>query len=360
MVAPNTRLCWVSNLPEVPSGEFIVFQTDDGKFRVQLRPIAGTVWMTQADISELFDKSVKTISEHIQNIYADGECTSEATFRKFRKVRSEGGREVERSIDAYSLELILAVGFRVRSARAAQFRRWANTTLQEYLIKGFAIDDRRLKNPMGVDYFDELLERIRDIRASEKRFYQKVKDVFSAASVDYDPASQIAREFFATVQNKVTYAVTGHTAAELICSRADATKDNMGLTSWEGNRVRKADVKVAKNYLTQPEVAELNRLSTMFLDFAEDRAARRKGMTMADWVEYTDQFLKFNDRDLLRGAGSVSRATGEQHAVGEYQTYDAARKEAERIAAEAEHLRELAAIEADARKLAPGGSDAEV
>lgn len=350
----DTRLSWVSELPAEASGEFIVYQTDDGKFQAQLRPIDGTIWMTQSDISELFDKSVKTISEHIQNIYADGECTSGATFRKFRKVQSEGGREVERSIDAYSLELILAVGFRVRSARAAQFRRWANTTLQEYLIKGFAIDDRRLKNPMGVDYFDELLERIRDIRASEKRFYQKVKDVFATASVDYDPASQIAREFFATVQNKVTYAVTGQTAAELICARADASKDNMGLTTWEGSRVRKADVKVAKNYLTQTEVTELNRLSTMFLDFAEDRAARRKEMTMADWVKYTDQFLQFNERDLLRGAGNVSRIEGELHAANEYQRYDTARKELERVAAEAEHLKELAAIEAEARRMSSG------
>ena len=208
-----------------------------------------------------------------------------------------------------------------------------------------------------MDYFDELLERIRDIRASEKRFYQKVKDVFSTASVDYDPNSKIARDFFATVQNKVTYAVTGQTAAELICARADASKDNMGLTSWDGSRVRKADAKVAKNYLTADEISELNRLSTMFLDFAADRAERRKQMTMADWVSYTDQFLQFSDRELLQGAGSVTRQAGENHATREYDKYNAARKEAERIAAEAEHVEELRAIEAEARRLQSGGAD---
>lgn len=340
----------MEELPDENLGEFIVFQADDGKFRAQLRAIDGTVWMTQAGMSELFDKSVKTISEHIANIYSDGECTSEATFRKFRRVQVEGDREVERHLDAYSLEMILAVGFRVRSARAAQFRRWANTTLQEYLIKGFAIDDRRLKDGLGVDYFDELLERLRDIRASEKRFYQKIKDIFTTA-IDYDGNSSVARDFFATVQNKVTYAVTGHTAAELILERADATKDNMGLTTWVAGRVRKSDVKVAKNYLNQEEITELNRLSVMLLDFAEDRADRRKQTTMADWVTFIDQFLQFNERDLLRGAGTVSKSVGENHASREYAKYDANRKEAERIEAEAEHVKELEAIEAEAREL---------
>lgn len=321
-------------------GEFIVYATEDGRFRAELHPIEGTVWLTQGQISELFDKSQGTISEHIKNIYADGECTSEATYRKFRIVQSEGEREVARFIDAYSLELILAVGFRVRSARASQFRRWANTTLQEYLIKGFAIDDRRLKNPWGVDYFDELLERIRDIRASEKRFYQKVKDIFTTA-IDYDSSSPIAREFFATVQNKITYAVTGATAAELVVARSDATKDNMGLTSWDGLRVKKADTKVAKNYLNQDEIRELNRLSTMYLDFAQDRAERRQQTTMQDWVKYTDQFLTFSERTVLTGAGNVSRVDAEAHAAREYAKYDAARKESERIEAENEHLREI-------------------
>ncbi|MCV7080004.1 hydroxyacid dehydrogenase [Mycolicibacterium insubricum] len=322
------------------NGEFIVYATDDGRFRAELHPIDGTIWMTQAQISEMFDKSQGTISEHIRNIYDDGECTSEATYRKFRRVQSEGGREVVRSIDAYSLEMILAVGFRVRSPRAAQFRRWANTVLQEYLIKGFAIDDRRLKNPWGVDYFDELLERIQEIRASEKRFYQKVKDIFTTA-VDYDRNSLTAREFFATVQNKITYAVTGQTAAELIVARSDATKDNMGLTSWAGRKVKKADTKVAKNYLDEDEIRELNRLSTLYLDFARDRAAQRKQMTMQDWATYTDRFLTFSERTVLSGPGTVSRATGEAHATSEYAKYDAARKEAERIEAENEYLRDI-------------------
>lgn len=337
------------------SGEFIVYATEDGRFRAELHPVDGTVWMTQAQMSEMFDKSQGTISEHIRNVYEDGECTSEATYRKFRRVQFEGGREVARSIDVYSLELILAVGFRVRSARASQFRRWANTVLQEYLIKGFAIDDRRLKNPWGVDYFDELLERIRDIRASEKRFYQKVKDVFTTA-IDYDSNSTIAREFFATVQNKVTYAVTGMTAAELIVARSDATKDNMGLTTWDGQKVRKADTKVAKNYLNEDEVSELNRLSTMFLEFAEDRAARRKETTMKDWVKFTDQFLAFSERTILQGPGSVSRIDGEAHAFREYAKYDAARKETARIEAENEHLRD---IEKAAREAIRGRPDPE-
>ncbi|CPR69900.1 virulence RhuM family protein [Mycobacteroides abscessus] len=343
-----------NELMPADTGEFIVYASDDGRFRAELHPIDGTIWMTQAQISELFDKSVKTISEHIQNIYEDKECTSGATFRKFRRVQMEGGREVTRSIDAYSLELILAVGFRVRSARASQFRRWANTVLQEYLIKGFAIDDRRLKNPWGVDYFDELLERIRDIRASEKRFYQKVKDIFTTA-IDYDSSSPIAREFFATVQNKITYAVTGSTAAELVVARSDATKDNMGLTSWDGRRVKKADTKVAKNYLNQDEISELNRLSTMYLDFAEDRAARRQQTTMQDWVKYTDQFLTFSERTVLTGAGSVSRVDAEAHASREYAKYDAARKEAERIEAENEHLREIERATRQAIKERPEG-----
>ena len=340
-----------SPLPEeLPSSEFVVYNSDDGRVRVQLRSVDGTVWLTQRQISDLFDKSQPTISEHIKNVYADGECSSEATYRKFRSVQVEGGREVARDIEAYSLDLILAVGFRVRSARAAQFRRWASTVLHEYLVKGFAIDDRRLKNPAGVDYFDELLERIRDIRASEKRFYQKVKDVFKDASIDYDADSQLARDFFATVQNKVTFAVTGSTAAELVRARADASKDNMGLTAWEGKRVRKADVSVAKNYLEKDEIAELNRLSTMFMDAAEERARRRKEMTMADWATFTDSFLTFNDRAILRNAGSVSTATGKSHAHAEYAKFDTARKEAERIAAETEHVDELERMQRELRE----------
>ena len=330
-------------------GDLIVYVTDDGRFRAALRPVDGTIWMTQQQMSELFDKSVKTISEHISNIYAEKECSSEATFRKFRRVQIEGNREVTRAIDVYSLELILAVGFRVRSARAGQFRRWANTTLQEYLIKGFVIDSPRLKNPWGVDYFDELIEKIRDIRASEKRFYQKVKDIFTLA-YDYDSSSPLAREFFATVQNKVTFAVTGKTSAALILERADATKDNMGLTAFEGSRVRKNDVRTAKNYLSESEIKTLNRLSTMFLDFAEDRAEQQQKMSMQDWVNYTDEFLKFSGRDVLQGPGTVSRARGEQHACAEYEKFDGARKEAERIAAEADHLRSIEKAATEAKR----------
>lgn len=333
------------NVPaEQPSSEFIVYTSEDGKAQVQLRSIDGTVWLTQRQMSDLFDKDVRTINEHIRNVYEDGEAQEGATIRKFRIVQLEGERSVSREVETYNLDVVLAVGFRVRSARAVQFRLWATTVLREYLIKGFAMDDRRLKNPAGVDYFDELLERIRDIRASEKRFYQKVKDVFATA-VDYDPNSAIAREFFATVQNKVTFAVTGHTAAELIRKRADSQVDNMGLTSWDGKKVTKADTSVAKNYLTKDEVTELNRLSTMFMDSVEDRARRRKQVKMADWAQFTDKFLDFNDRDVLKNAGKVSRAAGEAHAHGEYLKFDAARKAAALEQSEREHFEEISRIE---------------
>ncbi len=337
------------NLP-AGTGEFIVYRTTDGSTQVQLRAVDGTVWLTQRDMSQLFAKSISTISEHIKNIYDDGECTPEATFRKFRTVQSEGGRDVTRYIEAYSLDLILAVGYRVRSARGVQFRQWATTVLREYLVKGFAMDDARLKDPAGLDYFDELLERIRDIRASEMRFYRKVRDIFKATSVDYDSSSQDAQTFFATIQNKLFFSVTGHTAAELICERMDAAAPNMGLTSWKGEVVRKCDIDTAKNYLTQDEIRSLNRLTTMFLDYAEERAERRQTMTMADWIAKTDDFLKFNERDVLRGAGKVSSEKMKKLAHAEYVKFDARRQAAALEASELEHAEELERIIADVEK----------
>ena len=239
-------------------GELILYRTQDGFAEIQLRAIDGTVWLTQAEMAQLFETSPQAITQLIKAIYSEGELAEEATCKEFLQVRTEGGRQVQRSLKAYRLDMILAVGYRVRSQRGTQFRQWATTALQEYLVKGFVVNDQRLKDPSGYDYFDELLERIRDIRASEKRFYQKVRDVFAMTSSDYDSKSDTAQVFFQTIQNKMMFAVTGRTAAELIVARANAVQPNMGLTSWKGVRVRKGDVIVAKNYLGQEELSELN------------------------------------------------------------------------------------------------------
>jgi hypothetical protein len=246
-------------------GELILYTTEDGSSTVGLRAVDGTVWLSQREIAELFDKDVRTVNEHIHNIYAEGECAPEATIRKFRIVQTEGIRQVEREVDAYNLNVILSVGYRIRSPRGTQFRRWATTVLREYLVKGFAMDDARLKQAEQWDYFDEWLARIRDIRASEKRFYQKVRDIYATA-IDYDTTSEQAQTFFKKVQNKMLWAVTGKTAAELIERRSDPNAPNMGLTSWKGSVVRKGDVGTAKNYLKAEEVEELNRIVVMYLD----------------------------------------------------------------------------------------------
>lgn len=332
--------------------EFIVYRTEDGHTEVHLRAINGTVWMTKAQMSALFGTVVSNIGRHLDNIYDDVELAREATCAKFAQVRSEGTREVRREVEHYNLEAILAVGYRVRSERGAQFRRWASTVLQDYLIKGFALDDKRLKDPQGLDYFDELLERIRDIRASEKRFYQKIKDVFTTA-VDYDSGDPIAQQFFATVQNKMVYAVTGYTAAELVLERADPGESNMGLKTWKGSVVRKGDVTVAKNYLAQDEVSNLNRLTTMLLDYAEDRARGRDQMTMADWVTRVDRFLEFNEREVLQNAGRVSNKAMTGVAHRRYVEFDDARREQQAEVAENEHVAELERLESEARR-SPG------
>lgn len=330
-----------------PGGELVVYRSDDGRASVQLRAVDGTVWLAQAQIAELYGTSVQNIDQIIRRVLADGEL-SEATINSELRVRAEGSRRVQRDIKVYNLDMVLAVGYRVSTPRAVQFRQWATTVLRDYLVKGFVLDDPRLKDPTGTDYYDELLTRIRDIRASEKRFYQKVRDVFAATSADYTGTSDTAKTFFATIQNKLTFAVTGNTAAELVLKRSDARSPSMGLTTWSGDRVRKADVEIAKNYLTEPEIAALNRLTTMFLDFAEDRAERRLPTLMADWVAQTDRFLAFNERDVLNGPGSVSAATMKSVAAERYAEFDQRRRadEAEQAAAEElDDLRELAAIE---------------
>jgi hypothetical protein len=331
-------------LATAPSSEFIVYRTEDGRVEVQLRTVDNTVWLSQRQMADLFDKDVRTINDHLKRIYEEGECVMEATIRKFRIVQSEGERMVERAVDHYNLDAVLAVGYRVRSARGTQFRRWASTVLREYLVKGFAMNDARLKDPVGADYFDELLERIRDIRASEKRFYEKVRDVFSASSADYDPKSKIATTFFATIQNKLLFAVTGHTAAELVVKRCNHELPNMGLTSWKGGVVRKGDVGIAKNYLDEKEVKQLNRLTTRFLDFAEDRAERRQQMLMADWVAQTDRFLEFDERGILKGPGRVSADEATRVSSERYARFDERRRE---LQAQAADVAELEAIQAE-------------
>lgn len=268
------------------TGKILIYQNEKGDTKVDVYFTEDTIWMTQKSMCELYQVAKSSISEHIRNILEDGELDEDATVRKFRTVQTEGSRQVSRELDYYSLDMILAVGYRVRSNVGIHFRRWASGVLTEYMKKGFVLNDERLRNPreFGADYFDELLERIRDIRASEKRIYQKVKEIF-ALSVDYDSQSNAAQLFFKSVQNKLEYAATGHTAPEIIAARADATKDNMGLTAFKGAKVRKTDVTIAKNYMTQEEISTLNLIVNMYLDYAELQAKQRHAMHMADWEE---------------------------------------------------------------------------
>jgi hypothetical protein len=297
------------------------------KLRVRLD--GQTVWLPQRLIAELFDVSVKTANEHLVNIYDEGELAPEATIRKFRIVQIEGTRQVSRLVDHYSLEAIVAVGLRVRSGRGTAFRQWSIARLTELLTKGFTLDDERIKAglTLGDDYFEELLARIRDIRSSERLFYQKITDIY-ATSIDYDKDSPTTVNFFATVQNKLHWAIHGHTAAEIVRSRADADKPHMGLTTWKNaptGPVRKRDVTVAKNYLTQDELEALNRIVSMYLDFAEDQARRKKTMRMADWAVKLDAFLEFNERNILKHYGKVSKQLADEHAHAEFAKFDAER-----------------------------------
>lgn len=312
-------------LPQAPGGEFVLFQSEDGRTRVECRFELDTLWLSQGAMAELYGKDVRTINEHLGNIYADGELAQNTTIRKFRIVRQEGSRQVTREIDHYNLEAILAVGYRVRSVRGTQFRQWATQTLQEYLVKGFVMDDERLKNPpvgssVVPDYFDEMLDRIRDIRASERRVYLRVREIFALAA-DYEPSFKETTQFFKTIQNKLHFACSGQTGPELIHSRADASKPNMGLTTFKGQKVRKGDVTTAKNYLSEEEITELNSIVTMWLDFAADQARRRKQVFLRDWQEKLDQFLQFNDRDVLSDAGKMSKKQADEKALAEYEVY---------------------------------------
>jgi hypothetical protein len=308
------------------ASEILFYQGEDGRSRISVRLDGGTVWLTQRLLAVLYQVSVPTINEHLGNIFDEEELDPAATIRKFRIVQPEGTREVSRLVDHYNLEVVLAVGYRVRSHRGTQFRRWATERLREYVVKGFVLDDERLKEgrTLGTDYFDELLERIREIRASEKRFYQKIRDLY-ALSVDYDPNAAATKEFFQIVQNKLHWAITGRSAAELIAERASAGKPNMGLTTWKGVKVRRGDVTVAKNYLDEEEIRQLNRIVTMYLDYAEEQAERRKPLTMRDWRSKLDGFLQFNEHDLLRDAGRVSAEVAQKLALGEYEKFERTR-----------------------------------
>lgn len=323
------------------NGEMIIYQTEDGLAQINLTAIEGTVWLTQEEIADLFDKGRSTVTEHIQNILSDEELREDSVCRNFRRTAKDSK---DYNVLHYNLDMILAVGFRVRSPRAVQFRRWANTILKEYLVKGFAMDDERLKQADQWDYFDEWLARIRDIRASEKRFYQKIKDIYTTA-VDYDKTSEAAQLFFKKVQNKMLWAVTGKTAAELIVDRSNDNKPNMGLTSFKGSIVRKGDVGTAKNYLQQDEIDELNRIVTMYLDYAEDQATKRKTISMEQWTEKLDAFLEFNERDLLTHAGKVQMKVAQTLAEDRYGAFDQKRKEADAQAADEEDIKELEALE---------------
>jgi len=306
------------------SGEIILYTTEDGGTRVYLREIDGSVWLTQAEMAELFQVTPQAITQHVRAVYAEGEWAESATCKEDLQVRMEGKRRVSRSISLYSLPIILAVGFRVRSPRGTQFRRWAAASLGEYLVKGFVMDDARLKDP-DAGYFEELLARIRDIRSSEKLFYRKVLEIY-ATSVDYDPKTATSELFFQTVQNKMHWAAHGHTAAEVVHARADAAKDHMGLTSWaaqnKGGRPAKRDVATAKNYLQGDEIEALNRIVTAYLEFAELQAMNRKPMHMADWVRKLDDFLKLSDRDILTHAGRISAETAKLKAESQFDVWN--------------------------------------
>ena len=301
--------------------QVILYQSEDGRTKLDVRLEGQTVWLSQKQLTELFGKAKGTISEHIKHIFEDGELESEATVRLFRTVQIEGEREVTREVECYNLDMVLALGFRVRSPMAMRFRQWAADKLKEYIVKGFVLDDERLKNPQaGNDYFEELSRRIQDIRTSERRFYQKITDIY-ATSIDYDNDAAMTQTFFATVQNKVHYAIHGQTAAEVITSRADRTQPNMGLTNWEGARIRKLDVSIAKNYLSEPELRALGNLVEQYLIFAQSQAERRIPMTMQDWITKLEGFLRLNDREVLTNAGKVSADLAKEHAEREFTEY---------------------------------------
>lgn len=316
----------------------IIYKTDDGKVKIALYAKNGSIWLNQNQLANLFDTSKQSISYHIINILEDNELDKNSVVKNYLTTASDG-KSYE--VTFYSLEMILAIGFRVRSKRGVQFRQWANRHLKEFMVKGFLMDDERLKNPDGrPDYFDELLARIRDIRASEKRFYQKVRELFMLSS-DYDATDKATQMFYAQTQNKILYAITGQTAAEIVVSRADASKSNMALTSWEGSVVRKGDIYIAKNYLTEDEIDTLNRFVMVFLESAELRAKNRQDITMDFWRENIDKIITFNDKELLKGNGSISNEQMKKLVGKVYEEFDTKCKQFEAQQADLYDLKEI-------------------
>lgn len=314
--------------PEKPDSHIILYQTESGETKLEVRLEDETVWLTQKLMAELYQTTKQNISLHIQNIYNENELAPETTVKKYLTVQQEGDREVKRLLDYYNLDMIISAGYRIKSRIATRFRQWATQRLREYIVKGFTMDDERLKQVqnIGSDYFDELLERIRDIRSSEQRFYYKIREIYKLA-IDYDPKAEETIEFFKAVQNKLHFAIAGQTAAEIIARRVDASKSNMGLTSWKGDKVRKSDVTIAKNYLNKEELEALNRIVSMYLDFAEDQAKRHRQVFMRDWRKRLDSFLQFNERNILDHAGEISHEMAKELADTEYEKFNRKRIE---------------------------------
>lgn len=327
--------------------ELIIYTSDDGQTRLQLRVETDSIWLSQMEIAELFQTTKQNVSLHAKNIFADGELRQDSVVKESLTTATDGKNYRTK---LYNLDLILAIGYRVRSSRGVQFRQWASTHLKEFLRKGFVIDDERMKNPVGWDYFDELLERIREIRASEKRFYQKVRDLFALSS-DYQARERDTALFFAEVQNKLLYATTGYTAAELVLKRSDPSQPNMALTSWAGPRVRKQDVIIAKNYLSNDEIDTLNRLVVIFLEQAELRLKQQKELNLDFWRNNVDKMLTFNDQPILEGAGSISRENTQKMAHDRYEDFDQKRRVSEAKSADMEDLMEIEQLENELKKL---------
>jgi hypothetical protein len=312
-----------NKLATLPESQFLVYQAEDGTLKIDVRFEGETVWLSLNQLASLFQRDKSVISRHIKNVFDEGELIMEGTVAKFATVQTEGKKTVNREIEFFNLDVIISVGYRVKSAVATRFRIWATQRLREYIVKGFVLDDERLKNPdVPFDYFDELTRRVQDIRTSERRFYQKITDIY-ATSIDYDPTQEISIGFFKTVQNKVHWAITGQTAAEIVHARADASQPNLGLTNWRGAAIRKRDVSIAKNYLTEPEMAALNNLIEQYLVFAEGQAMRRVPMHMAEWITKLDGFLTLNERDILTHAGRISHDVAQSKAELEYDRYRA-------------------------------------
>lgn len=336
------------------NSEIILYQAEDGRTKLEVRLQNETVWLSLNQLAELFQRDKSVISKHIRNIFSEDELQPEATVAKYATVQNEGERQITRNIDFYNLDMIISVGYRVKSHVATRFRQWATQQLREYIVKGFILDDERLKNPgKELDYFDELIRRIQDIRTSERRFYQKITDIY-ATSIDYDPTQEMSITFFKTVQNKMHWAISGKTAAEIVYERADSSKNNMGLTNWRGVKVRKDDVGIAKNYLSGEELLALNNLVEQYLIFAEGQAMRRIPMHMRDWIKKLDAFMTLNERDILTHAGKISHELAMQHAEREYEKFNSERI-ARTDAQESDFDRTVREIETSAKALPKKG-----